>query len=351
MANYITALFLLCSCTSFSQSIDQQLDSYLSKPIKKKNFNGTALVVHQGRILLHKGYGFRNATAHALNDTATIYRIGSVSKPFTAAAILQLAEAGKLSLSDTIGKFLPGYPHGGSITVEQLLTHSSGVKEYLAIKAIQELPDNAPPTTLEKLIGHFKDEPLAIRPGEKFAYSNSNYILLAAIVKQVTGEQFEQVVRRRIFEPLGMRHSGFDFKHITDTNKATGYTDIVQGKPIAEDFDSTWAPGCGSLYTTAMDLYRWYQGLYNGTVFSDSTREQAFTRRKADYGYGWFNEKKKGRTCISHAGGVPGFVANIQFYPGQDLCIILLSNEPERDIFLDSDRIGEMVLRKNAKVL
>jgi CubicO group peptidase (beta-lactamase class C family) len=338
-------LLLMISSTMMAQDISSRLDNYLSRPRKKNNFNGTVLVVHRGNILLHKGYGYKNAVTRTSNDTGTIYRVGSLSKPFTAAIVLRLAEQHALSFQDNIDKYLKDYPHGDSITIEQLLTHSSGIKEYLEIKEIQQTPDSAPPVSMEKLIGYFRNEPLVMRPGEKFAYSNSNYILLAAIVEKITGKKFEHVVRCDIFEPLGMGHSGFDFKHIADTNKSTGHLSVKKVIAIPEDFDSTYAPGCGSMYTTTTDLYQWYKGLYNGKVFNDSLREQAFTPRQSDYGYGWFSEKKRGRTCISHAGGVPGFVANLQFYPREELCIIMLSNDNERDIFTDSDNLAGMVLR------
>lgn len=339
-------LFLLVSFAATAQGITRQLDNYLSTPQKRHNFNGTALLVHKGNILLYKGYGFENVTTKALNDTATLYRIGSLSKPFTATVILQLAEQQLLNLKDPVKTFLPGYLRGDSISIEHLLTHSSGVKEYLEIKAIQQLPDSAPPIPIGELIAHFSNEPLVIRPGRKFTYSNSNYILLSAIVEKVTREKFEHVVRRTIFEPLSMNHSGFDFKHVANTNKSTGHLSIKKSITISEDFDSTYAPGCGSMYSTVMDLLRWYQGLYNGKVIDDNIREQAFVRRKANYGYGWFNEKKHGRICISHAGGVPGFLANIEFYPEDDLCIILLSNSAERDIFIDTDKLAAMIFKK-----
>lgn len=347
MQKFFTGILLLL--TSFAvtaQNIMQQLDHYLSTPQKKNNFNGTALVVHKGNILLYKGYGFKNVTTKTFNDTATLYRLGSLSKPFTAAMILRLAEQQALTLKDLVAKFLPAYPRGDSITIEQLLTHSSGVKEYLEIKAIQQLPDSAPPIYIDKLIAYFSNEPLVIRPGKKFAYSNSNYILLSAIIEKITGEKFEHVVRRTIFEPLSMHHSGFDFKHVLDTNKSTGHLNIKESITIPEDFDSTYAPGCGSMYSNVMDIFRWYRGLYNGKIMGDSTREQAFVRRKSNYGYGWFNEKKHGRECISHAGGVPGFLANLQFYPADDLCIIVLSNSVERDIFIDSDKLAAILFRK-----
>ncbi len=328
-----------------AQDISSQLDKVLSAPRKKQAFNGTALVVHRGNILLYKGYGYKHIIAGTLNDTASIYRIGSLTKPFTATVILRLAEEKKLSLQDPLSKFLPQYPKGDIITVEHLLTHSSGVKEYLQVKAIQDLPDGSPPVDRDRLIAYFSHEPLTMQPGAKFSYSNSNYILLAAVVERVTGNNFEQEVRRLFFDPLGMQHSGYDFKHVRSSNKTTGHLTMKDSSIVKTDFDSSWAPGCGAMYSTAMDIYRWYRGLYDGRVIQDSMRDQAFVHRNGDYGYGWFNEQKQGRTCISHAGGVPGFQANLQFYPKDDLCVIILSNSSERDIFLDSDQLAQVVFR------
>jgi len=337
------SLVLLFFCVR-AQNISQKLDHYLSKP---GAFNGTALVVYKGDILLYKGYGYKNKTFNTLNDTATIFRIGSLSKPFTATVIMRLEQEGRLSVQDPISKYIPNYLGGDSITIEQLLIHHSGVKEYLAVKEIQQLPELAPPISMEKLISYFKDEPRVIKPGEKFPYSNSNYILLACIIEKITGEKFEQVVRKVIFDPLQMYHSGFDFMGLKTPDKSTGHVRDKREIVTKTDFDSTYAPGCGSMFTTVMDLYKFYKGLYSGQVISDSTRERAFIPRQWRYGYGWFSYSAYGKKCISHAGGVPGFVADMKFYPNDDLCIILLLN---RDVGkADADKIAAKVFHKRFK--
>jgi CubicO group peptidase (beta-lactamase class C family) len=276
--------------------------------------------------------------------TATIFRIGSLSKPFTATVILRLVQDGRLSLHDPVSNYIPGYPEGDSITIEQLLIHHSGVKEYLALKAIQELPDSAPPISMEQLISYFKNEPRVINPGEKFPYSNSNYILLACVIEKITGEKFEHVVRKMIFDPLQMHHSGFDFMNLKSTDKSNGHERNKMKIVTVVDFDSTYAPGCGSMFTTVMDLYKWYKGLYSGQVISDSTREHAFVPRQWMYGYGWFRYSLYGKKCISHPGGVPGFVADMKFFPDDGLCIILLNNSSEGKA--DADKIAAMVFQK-----
>jgi CubicO group peptidase (beta-lactamase class C family) len=316
---FICLLFLFVY--GWAQDITKRLDTYLSKP---GVFNGAALVVYKGNVILNKGYGYKDKQKGLLNDSMTIFRIGSLSKPFTAIVVLHLEEKGLLRVQDKLSKFLPDYPGGDSITIEQLLIHRSGVKEYLAVKAVQQLPDTFPPISMEQLIGYFKNEPRFLDPKDKLNYSNSNYILLAAIIEKVTGEKFEHVVRRLIFEPMHMEHSGFDFSHLKTTDKATGHRN-KEMVPVV-DFDSTGAPGCGSMYSTVSDLYKWYKGLYAGVLIRDSTRERAFVQRNWLYGYGWFRQTIYDRKCIFHPGGVPGFVADFAFYPEEDLCIVLLNN-------------------------
>ena len=333
------SLALLFFCAK-AQDISQRIDKYLSK---SGTFNGTALVVYKGQVLLHKGYGYKNIIQETFNDTTTIFRIGSLSKPFTATVIMRLEQDGRLSVQDPLSKYIPDYPEGDSITIEQLLTHHSGIKEYLAVKAIQELPDAAPPISMEQLIAYFKDEPRYIEPGEKLAYSNSNYILLAYIIEKITGEKFEHVVRKIIFDPLQMQHSGFDFLHLESADKSTGHMQIKKKPVTVVDFDSTYAPGCGSMYSTTTDLFKFYRGLYSGDVISDATRERSFIPRQWYYGYGWFSYTIYGKKCISHPGGVPGFVTDMKFFPDDDLCIILLNNCSVGNA--DADKIAAMVFQ------
>ena len=261
---YLLFWLLFLSYFSISQDIKKQLNDYISRPRKNKYFNGTVLVVRKGETLLYKGSGYKNAFGKTNNDTNTIYRVGSLSKPFTAAIILKLAENNCLNLQDKLSKYIPGLSINDSITIEHLLTHRSGIKDYLDIPVIQKLPDDAPPIKLEKLVSYFINEPLNARPGEKFSYSNSNYILLAFLVEKITGEKFEHVVREMIFEPLHMDHSGFDFKNLPDSNKSTGHNSLKNAVDTIIDFDSTYAPGCGSMFSTANDLYQFYKGLSNG---------------------------------------------------------------------------------------
>lgn len=333
-------LFLIYSFYCSGQNISEKLDKYLSKP---GVFNGTALVMYKGNTLLYKGYGYKNIRSNTFNDTATVFRIGSTSKPFTAMVVLHLAELGSLKLHDPLSKYIPDFPRGDSITIEALLTHRSGIKDYLEVPAIQKLPDSAPPVSMDELISYFKNERATLRKGEPFTYSNSNYIVLAYIIEKVTGKKYETVVRELVFDPLQMTHSGFDFKNLKTTDKSTGHSN-VRKQIIVEDFDSTYAPGCGSMYSTAMDLYKWYKGLYSGKLITDSTRESAFQARNWYYGYGWLSNTSYGRKCISHPGGVPGFVTEFKFFPNDDLCIVLLNNSSIGKA--EADKIASIVFQE-----
>lgn len=334
---YAVLILAGCFASGYGQRISEKLDKYLSRP---GAFNGTALVVYKGKVLLYKGYGYKNVRENTLNDSATIFRIGSTTKPFTATVILHLAERGLLKIQDPLSKYISQIPGGDTITIDALLTHRSGIKDYLEIPVIQELPDSAPPVSMDTLISWFKNERATIKKGELFTYSNSNYILLAYIIEKVTGKKYETVVRELIFEPLQMTHSGFDFKNLKTTDKSVGHRNIRK-KNIEEDFDSTYAPGCGSMYSSALDLYKWYKGLYSKKIITDSTRENAFLHRNWLYGYGWFSYSIYGRKCISHPGGVPGFVSEFKFYPDDDLCIVMLNNCSSGDV--EADNVASIV--------
>lgn len=335
----VTALFAAFVLLFHAHAQDAKLDEYLAGP---GVFNGTALVVYKGKTLLHKGYGFKNNSQGSLNDTSTIFRIGSLSKSFTAAVIMRLVQEGRIHVSDPLSAYIPGYPQGDSIALEQLLTHHSGIKEYLLVKAVRDLPDGAPPVTMQQMIDYFKDEGRKINTKKPFQYSNSNYVLLAAVIEKVTGVKFEHYLRAMIFDPLQMQHSGFDFLHLSNPDKATGYEFKKKIKAVT-DFDSSYAPGCGSMYATTGDLFAWYKGLYSGKVLNDSTREAAFVPRNWKYGYGWFSYTLYGKRCISHPGGIPGFVADMKFFPDDDLCIILLSNYSKGKA--EADKIAAIVFQ------
>jgi CubicO group peptidase (beta-lactamase class C family)/predicted esterase len=324
----------------------KQIDQYLSNTNRRNKFNGTALVVRNNEVLLYKGYGFKDFDKKSLNDTSTIYMIGSISKTFTSAIILKLAAENKLALTDNIAKYIPGYPEGDKINIKHLLTHTAGVFDYLQSTSYGKL-NFEQPISIDSLISYFKDEKLLHSPGEKFSYSNSHYTLLAKIIENITGKKVEDLVIAQILIPLQMTSSGFDFRHLTDSNKATNYNDIFARNPVTNKvFDSTHATGSGNMYAAAMDLFKWHTALNVGKIIDPVILKDAYTVYKGRYGYGWFIDTLYDNPVRFHGGGVPGFAAHFQRFAKDNICIILLSNSQYCDLHAMSNHIAAILFNR-----
>ena len=309
-----------------------KLDALINAYAKMYKFNGAALVAKNGVILLNKGYGYRNAAGKIANTEQTVFQLGSVTKQFTSAIILKLQEEKKLSVSDKLSKYFPGYPKGDSITIEHLLTHTSGIFNYTN-DANFMTNEVAKPAGREKIMALFKDRPLDFSPGTGWNYSNSGYSLLGYIIEEVTKIPYEQVVRKYIFTPLHMTHSGFDFTHLKNNEKATGYLKLNDKEMIPSPIvDSTVAYSAGAIYSTTGDLYRWHKALQEDKILSEEQQEKAYTPVKNRYGYGWIIDSVEGKRRVSHGGGIHGFVTNISRIPEDDICIVLLSNASDPSI-------------------
>lgn len=296
-------LFLLVWTSATAQDISARLDTLINA---YSDFRGTVLVARQGTVLLKKGYGSQN-------HENSIYQIASVTKTFTATAILKLADEQKLSLQDKLSKYYPDYPHGDSITIQHLLTHTSGIYNYTMDNDFMSTSASKP-VTEEQMLALFKDKPLDFSPGTGYNYSNSGYMLLGYIIKKVTGASYQEALRKHIFSPLGMDHTGFDFVGLSVPEKA------VSGNHPQVDSSVSFA--AGSIYSTVGDLYKWHQLLQSQTALM----EPAYVRFKQSYGYGWIIDSVYGHKIVSHSGGIWGFRSNFARVPADDICIILLSN-------------------------
>jgi CubicO group peptidase (beta-lactamase class C family) len=329
MKKILLLITSLCSiCSSFAQK-EAKLNSLVSAYAKLYKFNGSVLVAKNGTVLLNKGYGWRNAADKTYNSEQTIYQLGSITKQFTAAVILKLQEEKKLGVSDKLSKYFPGYPKGDSITIEQLLTHTSGIYNYTNDGNFMATQVTNP-ANREKMMALFKDKPLDFSPGTSWNYSNSGYSLLGYIIEEVTKISYEEAVRKYIFTPLHMIHSGFDFTHLKSDEKATGYFKLNDKDAVtAPIVDSTVSFSAGAIYSTTGDLYLWHQALEKNSILSASQQEKAYTPVKNHYGYGWGIDSIEGKRKVSHGGGIHGFVTNIARVPEDDVCIVLLSNSSD----------------------
>lgn len=324
--NTILLVLLACALISRSQDLTARLDTLLQAYTSLYKFNGTVLVAKNGIVLLDKGYGYRNVATGIRHDKNSIFQIGSVTKQFTATIILKLQSAGRLNIQDPISKYFPQYPHGDSITIEQLMLHTSGIYNFTNDKTFWQ-NEASKPSNRDKMIALFKDKPLGFSPGTQWQYSNSGYILLGYIIESVTKKSYEQVVREYILTPLKMTNSGFDFTRLQNKEKSTGYYAFNKKDTITSPVvDSSVSFSAGAIYSTTQDLYRWHQALEKNIILTSAQQEKAYSSGKGNYGYGWVIDSMYSKKVVSHAGDVHGFTSNFSRIPADDVCIILLSN-------------------------
>ena len=291
------------------------------------------LVLLVGEGLLSKGYGIANLEHSIPNTPQTKFRLASVTKQFTAAAILKLQEQDLLDANYSIATYLPDYPHGEQITIHQLLNHTAGIPNYTSFDDYQTKKRIA--TKLDDLIACFSDRPLEFTPGDRFSYSNSGYVVLTKIIETVSNQSYADYLQQYIFDPLGMTDSGYDRHETILQNRASGYVSTVKGYQNAEYIDMSVPSGAGGLYSTVEDLYKWERSLYTDAVLNQSSRDAMFTstiqvskeeNEEVYHSYGWLIDTQYGRRRISSNGGIEGFVTHIARYPDEQIAIVILSN-------------------------
>lgn len=325
------ATFTIHAQAPTDKALIAKFDQLLSEKFKSNETGATALISKKGQIIYKKAFGMANLELNVPMQTENVFRIGSISKQFTAIAILQLMEQGKLSLQDDITKFIPDYPtHGHKITVEHLLTHTSGIKSYTNM--IEFGPISRLDKKPEELIQFFKNQPMEFAPGTKWNYNNSGYFLLGYIIEKVSGKTYPEYIEENIFKALGMNNSyyGSDSKIIKNRAAAYGKDDI--GFVNAEPLSMTLPYAAGSLQSTVEDLYKWNQAVLTYKLVKKETLDKAFTPyvladgKQTDYGYGWGIENIQGSTAIQHGGGIPGFLTKGIYLPKEDVFVAVFSN-------------------------
>jgi len=322
---YITFLSIFLSFYSCGQSKRDQLDKVFMKLSKDGKYDGVALIYKGGHILLYGGYGFKDIQKKIINDTNTVFQIGSLTKQFTAEIVLKLVNDKKIELSDRLSKYLPTYPHGDSISVYNLLTHTSGIYDYTEnIDSLIIDPRNG--IEEQQLIDLFKNKPLAFSPGSKFSYSNSNYILLGNIIEIVTKSSYQKILRKEIFSKAEMTHSGFDFSHLTDTNKAIAYKLIDNKFQVGVNYDSSFSFAAGSIYSTGRDMLNWYLALHQNKLLPKNVQDKMYIPFLNNYSMGWALNESRHKKFYYHSGKIGGFSSFELQNPQDDLYILFLEN-------------------------
>lgn len=349
---------VLASQSLVAQTTDAALSAEIDKLIqdhyKADGTGATVLVSQKGKILYHKAFGMANLELGVPMRTDHVFRIGSVTKQFTGAAILKLAEEGKLSVQDELTKFLPDYPtQGKKITVEHLLTHTSGIKSYTGMKEWDGQVQRKDFTPLE-LVDYFKNQPMDFEPDAQWEYNNSGYILLGCIIEKVSGKSYGEYISEQFFKPLGMKNSYYGDTKPLIKNRASGYSQgDVEGNFVNADFLSMTQPyAAGSLLSTVEDLNLWTRALHGGKVLKPESLKKATTPyilpngTNTHYGYGLQMSNLLGSTTVEHSGGIHGFLSDLVYLPKEEVCVAILTNcdcEPPRDL---TPRIAAMVIGK-----
>ena len=325
-----------------------ELSAYFADQSQRGHYSGTVFVWREGKALLDAGYGLARREPELLNTPATTFQLASVSKQFTAGAILLLQEHGALSVNDRLSRWLPACPEAWKpITLHHLLTHTSGIGhwQYFPMLRLDQ------PIARDELLTIFQQRPLGFSPGTGWAYSSPGYVLLAHVVEQVTGEPYASFLRRAIFGPLGMVDSGVGNHAPRPERQALGY---AGKKPVSPFELDTLGIGAGDVWSNTHDLARWDAALTTpgALLRAESLRamfaphavvSEAFSEFPGTaYGYGWLVAEVNGQQVYFHPGDNAGFVALNALLPANDALVILLANDEDVDL----EKIGREVLRE-----
>ena len=332
-ATILVALQSAALAQHTAQDKPAKIDEVMTAANKYRLFNGSALVAEHGKVIYKKGLGLAQMEWNIPNTLDTRFRLGSITKQFTAALILQLVEQGKVKLDGRVSDYLPAYRKdiGEKVTVHQLLNHTSGIPSYTSLPGFfNDVSRN--PFTVDDFVKKYASNDLEFEPGSKFSYNNSGYFLLGAIVEKVTGQTYEKALKERILDPLGMKNTGYDRHGTLIEKRASGYQKTPDGYTNAPYLDMSLPYAAGAMYSTVEDLYLWDQALYTDRVLSAATKELMYKPNLDDYAYGWVITRAKLGTGtesvpkIKHGGGINGFNTVIVRFLAQKHLIVLLDN-------------------------
>ncbi|MGF6271933.1 D-alanyl-D-alanine carboxypeptidase [Massilia sp. UYP11] len=332
-----------------AQSLSGKLDALFKPQYKAEDPGATVIVVKDGKTVFRKAYGAADVAARTPLTPGTVLRLGSITKQFTAVAILMLAEEGKLALNDPITRFFPDYPTQGKvITVEHLLTHTSGIVSYTSKP--DYVSTMAQDFTVARMIDGFRNDPLEFEPGTTFSYNNSGYFLLGAIIEKVSGMTYAGFLERRIFTPLGMKDTAYEGVERSNAPRAAGYSAQEKGFAPAQPLSMSQPYAAGALVSTVDDLATWDTAIASGKLLTPASWKLAFTpyklspEKSTGYGYGWSVGTLQGTPMVDHGGGINGFRTHALRLPEQKIFVAVLSNA-------DSGNADPEVLAKRASAL
>jgi CubicO group peptidase (beta-lactamase class C family) len=357
LALIIVAAWLLAAHASvLAQDKAAKIDELMKTYNGYRQFNGTVLVAENGKVIFKKGYGLANMEWNIPVELDTKFRLGSITKQFTSMLVLQLVQEGKIKLEGKLTDYLPDYRKdtGDRITIHQLLNHTSGIPSYTGMpNFFKDVSRN--PYSVSDFVKKYASGDLEFEPGTKWNYNNSGYFLLGAIVERVTGKPYEQVLKERILDPVGMKDTGYDHYETILAKRASGYEKRPGGYVNAPYLDMSLPYAAGSLYSTVGDLYLWDQALYTDKLLSPQLKELMFKPGLSNYAYGWVVQKgplgAQGEpvTIIQHGGGINGFNTLITRLPESKNLIVLLNSTGGTKLQDMSQKIAAILFGKPYK--
>jgi D-alanyl-D-alanine carboxypeptidase len=311
-----------------------RIDSLAEATLRDGPVAGLTIGVKRGdELLLVKGYGFADIENSVPMTAETVYRIGSLTKQFTAVAIMQLVESGQLSLDDPITRYLPDYPtQGHEVNIRHLLTHTSGIKSYTSLGDVFWLKAGRLDLSHTEMLNLFQDEPFDFAPGEEFRYNNSGYYLLGMIIERVSGESYDDYLDAHIFGPLGLSRSTYCHEARIIRGRAEGYEQGGSGLLNDASISMNTPGAAGALCSTVPDLLSWSAALRSGRVVSETSYQAMTTSGQLNdgsatgYGFALGLASMGEHHMVAHTGGINGFSTVMAHYPGSDLDIVVLSN-------------------------
>jgi len=324
-----------------------KIQEVLALAHKYRLFNGAALVAENGKVTYKGAFGMANMEWEIPNAPDTKFRLGSITKQFTATLILQLVAQGKIKLDGKLSDYLPDYRKdiGDKVTIHHLLTHTSGIPSYTSLPGFFDNVSRNPYKVTE-FVKKYASGDLEFEPGSTFRYNNSGYFLLGAIIEKVTGKSYEQALKENIFDPIGMKNTGYDHHGTILPKRAEGYVKTADGYENAPYLDMSIPYAAGSLYSTVEDLYLWDQALYTDKILSAQSKELMYKPFLNKYAYGWaitnasFKINDQPVQLISHDGGINGFSTTIARFPKEKNLIVLLDNTGQ-----GMNRLSETITR------
>jgi len=353
-----TLILLGLAVPSFAQHQSSGLRSQIEQIMQARaaagEFNGSVLIARRGRIIYERGLGLANREWNIPNDVNTKFEIGSMTKQFTALLVLQFVNEDRIRLEGRLSDYLPYYRKDtrSRVTISELLSHTSGVPSFTDLPGFLDGPASRVHHAVREFVQEFCSGDLRFEPGTRFEYSNSGYFLLGAVLEQISGVSYEQLLHDRIFQPLGMKDSGYTQFETVIAHRATGYKHSPSGLQNARYYDMSVPFAAGALYSTVEDLNRWDQALYGERLLPARLRDLLFKPNLENYGYGWVilvpvaGSPYAGESIPMHGGAIFGFQSVIQRIIQHRELIVLLDNNDDAKL-LDVAREIRRALASN----